>query len=131
MEEPVQYALLIYNAPDTSAEVSPIADGAYDEWVDYFQATRDAGVFLAAEGLLGVDTATTVRLSAGELMLTDGPFAETKEHLLGFFLIEAPNLDAAISWAARMPVLRRGTVEIRPLQPVLHAVGRALYRSTD
>ena len=127
----MQYALLIYNAPDTRAEVSTEREGAYDDWVSYFQETKDAGVFVAAEGLCGVETATTVRMSAGKLLLTDGPFAETKEHLLGFYLIDVPNLDAAIGWAARMPVLRRGTVEIRPLQPVLRAVGRAWHRTVE
>jgi hypothetical protein len=130
----VKYALLIYNAPDTRAEVAPEPDGAFDEWVAYFEAMREAGVFVAAEGLHGVDTATTVRKSADELLLTDGPFAETKEHLLGFYLIEAPDLDSAIGWAARMPVLRRGAVEIRPLLPTSAtslAVGRSWQRSTE
>jgi hypothetical protein len=126
----VKYALLLYTAPDTHAEVSPQPDGAYDEWVEYFRATKDAGVFVAAEGLRGVDTATTVRMSAGELLLTDGPFAETKEHLLGFYLIEAADLDAAIEWAARMPIVRGGTVEIRPLLPELVEIGRAWQRAT-
>ena len=130
----MQYALLIYNAPDTRAEVGPEPDGAFDEWVAFFEATKDAGVFIAAEGLHDVDTATSVRMSAGELLLTDGPFAETKEHLLGFYLIEAPDLDGAIGWAAKMPVLRRGTVEIRPLLPKSSTsimVGRAWPRAVE
>ncbi len=68
----------------------------------------------AAEG--GGRTATTVRLDAGERLLTDGPFAETKEHLLGFYLLEADSLDVALDWAGRMPVLRYGTVEVRPVR---------------
>ncbi|HEY3868440.1 MAG TPA: YciI family protein [Actinocrinis sp.] len=121
----MKYALLIYNAPDTRAEVSPDEGGAYKEWVEYFREAHEAGVYVAAEGLHGVDTATTVRLSGGETVLTDGPFAETKEHLLGFYLIDVPDLDEAIKWAARMPMLRRGTVEIRPLQPVSAALLQA------
>lgn len=126
----MQYALLIYTDPEARDEVGPEPGGAFEDWASFFQATKDAGVFLAAEGLRDVDTATTVRLSAGELLLTDGPFADTKEHLLGFFLIDAPNLDAAIGWAGRMPVLRRGAVEIRPLLPASTQVGRAWQRAT-
>jgi hypothetical protein len=79
-------------------------------------------------------TATTVRLSGSQLLLTDGPYVETKEHLLGFYLIDVPNLDAAIEWASRMPVLRRGAVEIRPLLPSSETsilVGRGMRPSTD
>ena len=60
--------------------------------------------------------ATTVRLSEGERLLTDGPFAETKEHLLGFYLVEAGSLDVALDWAAKMPIMRYGTVEVRPVR---------------
>jgi hypothetical protein len=127
----VKYALLLYTAPDTRAEVSAEPGGAHEDWVSYFQATRAAGAFVAAEGLHDADTATTVRRSGGELLLTDGPFAETKEHLLGFYLIDVPDLDAAIEWAARMPILRRGTVEIRPLRPELLDVGRAWHRTPE
>ena len=130
----MQFALLIYAASGSRAEVGPEPGGAHEEWVDYFQAVREAGAFIAAEGLHDVDTATSVRLSGGELVLTDGPFAETKEHLLGFFLIEAVDLDGAIGWAAKMPVLRRGTVEIRPLlaaSAVSAKVGRAWPRAVE
>jgi hypothetical protein len=113
----VQYALLIYNASDTRAEVGPEPGGAFEDWVAYYDAAQAAGVYVAAEGLSDADIATTVRMSAGELLLTDGPYAETKEHLLGFYMIDVPDLDAAIEWAARMPVLRRGAVEIRPALP--------------
>jgi len=75
-----------------------------------------AGARRGPEPLTGADTATTVRLSEGERLLTDGPFAETKEHLLGFYLIEAGSLDAALDWAAKMPIMRYGTVEVRPVR---------------
>ncbi|HEY0495221.1 MAG TPA: YciI family protein [Kutzneria sp.] len=130
----MKYALLIYNAPETRFEVSPEPDGAHDEWVAYFTAAREAGVFIAAEGLADVDTATTVRGSGGKILLTDGPFAETKEHLFGFYLIDAPDLDAAIEWASRMPVVRRGAVEIRPLldtSPAALQFGRAAHRVAE
>jgi hypothetical protein len=134
LEELVKYALLIYNAPDTRAEVRPESDDAYEDWVAFYQAAREAGVYVAAEGLDDVDTATTVRRSAGKLLLTDGPFAETKEHLFGFYLIDAPDLDAAIEWASKMPVLRRGAVEIRPLlaeSPIGLQAGRAAHRTAE
>ena len=66
-------------------------------------------------GLSLVSKVAPVRLRGGERLLTDGPFIETKEHLLGFYLVEVPDLDAAIDWAARMPHVGYGTVEVRPV----------------
>ena len=77
---------------------------------------RDRGVLLAAEALQPVDTATTVRVRHGKVTMTDGPFAETKEQLAGFYLIEAPNLDEAIAIAAEIPPAREGSVEVRPVR---------------
>lgn len=113
----MKYALLIYSAPEASAEESPTDDGVFDDWVAYTQALKSARALVALERLEGIDTATTVRLRGGERLLTDGPFIETKEHLLGFYLIDVPDLDTAIDWAARMPNIRRGTVEVRPVKP--------------
>ncbi len=76
---------------------------------------RVTGVLVGAERLRAADTASSVRLRAGERLLTDGPYIETKEHLLGFYLVDVADLDAAIDWAARMPHIRRGTVEVRPV----------------
>jgi hypothetical protein len=117
-EDAMHYALLIYNTPDAAPAADPSdrpADGVIDSWIDYTRALKDAGVLVGAEQLRGTDTATCVRLRAGERLLTDGPFVETKEHLLGFYLVDVPGLDAAVEWAARMPVVRRGTVEVRPV----------------
>jgi hypothetical protein len=120
---PVRYALLVYRAPGAAApgdrptEADGRAgDGVFDDWVAYTRAVKRAGVLVGAEQLQVVDTATSVRLRSGERLLTDGPFIETKEHLLGFYLVEVPDLDAAIDWAARMPAVRYGTVEVRPAQ---------------
>lgn len=113
----MRYALLIYSAPEASAEESSTDTGVYDDWVAYTRAVKNAGALVALERLDGVDTATSVRLRGGERLLTDGPFIETKEHLLGFYLVEVPDLDTAIDWAARMPNIRRGTVEVRPVKP--------------
>jgi hypothetical protein len=113
----MRYALLIYGAPDAQAGESPTDDGVFDDWAAYTRALKSAGALVALERLDVVDTATSVRLRGGERLLTDGPFIETKEHLLGFYLVEVPDLDAAIDWAARMPGVRRGTVEVRPVMP--------------
>jgi hypothetical protein len=120
----VRYALLLYGTADGHAGDGAEPGGTQAEWEAYFQASRRAGVFVTAQGLDGVETATTVRVSAGETLLTDGPFAETTEHLLGFYLIETPDLDSAIHWAARMPIMGLGSVEIRPLLDRLPHVSR-------
>jgi hypothetical protein len=73
-------------------------------------------VFVAAEQLTATDTATSVRLRGGDRLLTDGPFMETKEHLLGFFVIDVADLDTALDWAARMPNTAHGTTEVRAVQ---------------
>lgn len=118
----MKYALLIYVAPEASAaahgDVTRFAHvGASDDWIAYTRALKDAGALVALQQLQAADTATSVRVRDGERLLTDGPFIETKEYLLGFYLIEAPDLDTALDWAARMPHVRHGTVEVRPEQP--------------
>lgn len=98
------------NDPDAGAD-----DGVYPDWMAYTKALQEAGVLLAGEGLQAPDTATTVRLRGGERLLVDGPFAETREHLIGFYLVDLPDLDAALDWAAKVPIVRTGTVEVRPI----------------
>jgi hypothetical protein len=113
----MQYALLIYAAPEARQESRAAADhDMAASWVAYTEAVKDSGALITAEQLQEVDTATTVRLRGAERLLTDGPFVETKEHLLGFFLVDVPDLDTAIDWAARMPSMRYGTVEVRPVK---------------
>ncbi len=106
----MKYALLIYAAPGTSQLSGTEARQA---WLDFAQAARDAGVLLGAERLTATETATSVRVRGGERLLTDGPFMETKEHLLGLFVIDAPDLDTALEWAAKMPHAAHGTAEVR------------------
>ena len=77
---------------------------------------RDSGVLHAAEPLFPTDTATTVRVRQGRVSVTDGPFAETKEQLAGFYLVEAADLNEAISVAARIPPAREGSIEVRPVR---------------
>jgi hypothetical protein len=110
----MKYALLLYADP-AAPERAGIEPAPLSEWIDYTKATAGAGILASAEQLDQVDTATTLRVRDGERLLTDGPFAETKEHLLGFYLIDVPDLDTALSWAERVPFVRYATVEIRPV----------------
>jgi hypothetical protein len=89
------------------------AIGAY---AAYTAALREAGVFVAGNRLEGVSTATTVRVSSdGVTSVLDGPYAETKEQLGGYYVVDVPDLDAAIAWAARCPGASHGTIEVRPV----------------
>jgi hypothetical protein len=115
----MKYALLIYS-PTTAEEYHAATTalrqpGAqHGPWTDYTAAAREAGVLLGAEQLAHDETATTLRAQAdGERVITDGPFMETKEHLLGFYLIEAADLDAALDWARRMPGREGQSIEVR------------------
>lgn len=87
------------------------------DWVAYDKAVRDAGILVSAESLADLVTATTVRVGAdGERIVTDGPFAETREVLGGFYVIDVPDLDSALDWAARCPGARgSGSVVVRPV----------------
>src|SRR5713101_3452881 len=110
----MKYALLIYSSSGAREYAS--AARLNDDFVAYTRAVKDAGVLVAAEQLTHTDTATSVRVRGEDRLLTDGPFMETKEHLLGFFLIDVPDLDAALGWAAQMPTAAHGTVEVRAVQ---------------
>jgi len=111
----MKYALLIYATPGASEGTRPADDGVIDSWLDYTATMKASGALLAAEQLAHIDTATSVTLREGGRLLTDGPFMETKEHLLGFYLLDVPGLDTALDWAAKMPIVRYGTVEVRPV----------------
>jgi len=114
----MKYALLIYS-PTTAEEYAALTTALRQPgtppgaWTDYTQAAKDADVLLAAEQLTHSETATSVRFHGEERLITDGPFMETKEHLLGFYLIDVPDLDAALDWARRMPVHDGQTIEVR------------------
>ncbi len=88
-----------------------------DDWDLYTRALADAGILVAGNGLHGTETATTLRVRSGERIVTDGPYVESKEHLIGYYVIEADNLDIALEWAAKVPNARIGSVEIRPIMP--------------
>lgn len=112
----MKYALLIYSGTDAE-QYAVESERIGEDIVDYFTELKAAGAVLGAEHLTHSDTATSVRVRGTDRLLTDGPFLETKEHLLGFVLIDVPDLDAALEWAARMPVVKFGTVEVRAVLP--------------
>ena len=99
-----------------------------EDCVAYDVAIRDSGHCIASEALQSVHTATTVRVRDGKLSVTDGPFAETKEQLTGFYMIEAKDLDEAICIAAGIPPACVGSIEVRPIRPIREAVAAAKAR---
>jgi hypothetical protein len=96
-----------------------------EDCVAYDTGIRKSGYCLASEALQSVQTATTVRMRTGKLSITDGPFAETKEQLAGFYMIEARDLNEAIQIASKMPPARVGCVEVRPIRPIRETVAEA------
>ncbi len=112
----MQYMLLIHSSEDGWNALTEAEQGEmYAAYGAFTQAIKDKGAFVAGDQLAGAADATTVRVRDGETLITDGPFAETKEQLGGYYLIEAESLDEAIEWAARIPGARYGTIEVRPL----------------
>jgi hypothetical protein len=105
--------LLIYTPVDGPPAGSDPEQSA--KWFEYTQALHDAGVHVAGDALQGVDTATTVRVRDGETQIVDGPFVETKEFLGGYYILDCPDLDTALEWAARMPNIHYGSTEVRPV----------------
>ncbi len=110
----MRYTFLLYTDPADLAHMTP-ADWAAEKEVygAYIGALKQAGVFLDTDWLQPVDTATTVTLKGGTKRVQDGPFAETRETLGGFFVIDVPDLDAAMAWAEKCPAAKNGKVEIR------------------
>jgi hypothetical protein len=106
----MKYLCLVYLEPDKFTAVPD------SECFACGQSLRESGALLAAEPLFPADTATTVRVRHGRTVLSDGPFAETKEHLAGFYLIEARDLNEAIQMASKIPPAREGSVEVRPVR---------------
>lgn len=113
----MQYMLLIYgNETAMPAPTTPEEGAAMMKpWFDYTQALREAGVMVAGDALKPTATATPVRVQGGKALHTDGPFAETREQLGGYYLINVPDLDAALHWAARCPGAVYGSIEVRPV----------------
>jgi hypothetical protein len=109
----MKYMLLIY--VDEKAWTDGEREQCYRDATDIAHQLKSNGQYLAASPLQPVSTATSVRVRNGRALVTDGPFAETREQLGGYFLIEASNLDEAIAVAGKIPSARKGTVEVRPV----------------
>jgi hypothetical protein len=109
----MQYMLLIYEAPGSWPEDEQ--DAMMREYFAYTEELKEAGALVAGDALYGTDTARSVQVRDGDTLVTDGPFAETREQLGGYYLLECRDLDDAISWAARIPDATHGTVEVRPV----------------
>ncbi|MEM7337725.1 MAG: YciI family protein [Actinomycetota bacterium] len=112
----MRYLLLLYSAETAGpAPGTPEHAAEMQQWFAYSSEMAEAGVMQAAEPLHGIDTATTVCVRDERTLTTDGPFAETKEVLGGFYLIDVEDLDAATAWAAKAPSAAYGSVEVRPI----------------
>jgi hypothetical protein len=112
----MQYLALIYTNEAEDGAMPPEQQGAvFDAYIKFTQDVKTAGAWLGGAPLQPTSTATTVRVRDGELLTTDGPFAETKEQLGGYYLLECDNLDQAIEWASKIPAARHGSIEVRPL----------------
>ena len=96
-------------------------DACIDESLDYDEVLRKGGHYIASDALQSVETATTIRIRKGKVFITDGPFAETREQLGGFFLIEASDLNEAIRIASKIPPIRLGCIEVRPIRERKHS----------
>jgi hypothetical protein len=107
---------LLYSPPEVRAD--PEQRASFDEWLAYGKSLHDAGVHVGDNPLQGLETATTVRVRDGETLISDGPFAETKEMLGGYYLVDVPSHEAAIEWAARVPSAPYGSIEIRPVMEI-------------
>jgi hypothetical protein len=124
----MKYLLAIYVDESKWPDVTPEEAAATTrEYMELSREMEAAGVLVAGDGLQSVSTATTVRVRDGERLLTDGPFAETREALGGYFLVDVDDLDAAVAWAERIPAVTTGSVEVRPLR-VYDAEGRDIAR---
>ena len=114
----MQYLLLIYSNEAEEAKMSPAAvDAIMTEYREFTQGIIQAGQFKAADRLKPSSMASTVRVRNGKVTTTDGPFAETREQLGGYYLVEAKNLDEALAIAARIPSAKVGSIEVRPVWP--------------
>ena len=112
----MKFIALIYNDESRYSEATPEQTAAtFQAHGEFGQAAGEAGVMGGGDGLQPTTTATTLRVRDGERMLTDGPYAETKEQLGGFYALDCKDLDEALEWAARIPEAKTGAIEVRPV----------------
>ena len=122
----MQYLLLIYgNEAGMQAASTEQVGQMSAAYGAYTEAMKKAGVWVGGERLRPTSDATTVRVKDGKTQVLDGPYAETKEQLGGYYMIDVPDLDAALSWAARCPGAAAGTMEVRPVWPMQPAAPAA------
>jgi hypothetical protein len=113
----MQYLLLIYDDETKWATMDPaLGQAMMAEYFEFTENVKKAGNYVGGEALQPTHTATTVRVRDGKTMTTDGPFAETREQLGGYYLVEAKDLDEAIAIAAKIPSAKIGSIEVRPIQ---------------
>jgi len=112
----MEYLALIY-ADERVWERMPDADrdSAYEQYAEFSRAAREAGVLVGGNELGSTSSATTVRVREDERLVSDGPYAEVKEALGGYFILDCPSLEDALDWAARIPAAKHGAVELRPV----------------
>lgn len=115
----MEYAILFYETPAADAErTDPEKSQAYwGAWGAYVQAIMESGISKGGQGLQSPQTATSVRIRNGKRHVQDGPVADAKEQLAGFFIVDVPDLDTALAWAARSPAALDAAVEVRPVLP--------------
>lgn len=112
----MKYLCLIYEDEKVMETMSKAeGDAVFAEYMTFTEGIQKSGHLIAGDALMPVSTATTIRMRNGKLSTTDGPFAETKEQLGGYYLIEAKDLNEAIQVASRIPAVRTGSIEIRPV----------------
>jgi hypothetical protein len=112
----MRYLLLICTSEEEDAKRSPAEQEAnMNAYFAFTNEVREAGAYVGGEALQPTATATTVRVREGKTLTTDGPFAETKEQLGGYYMVDVENLDEAIKWAAKIPGAAHGSIEIRPI----------------
>ncbi len=112
----MQYIALIYSDPAKEPKYgTPEFKTMMDGYFAFTAEMKAKGAYVAGDGLKGVESATSVRVRGGKVETMDGPFAETKERLGGYYLIEVPDLDTAIKYAAMIPTADHGTIELRPV----------------
>jgi hypothetical protein len=111
-----QYLMAVHHSPDAPPPPPADMQKAFRQVDEYNEELRSAGAWVFGGGLHSPEIATVVRVEDGEAIVTDGPFAETKEQLGGFWIIEAPDLDAALAWATKASAACMGPVEVRPFQ---------------
>jgi hypothetical protein len=118
----MRYVMLIYETPaDFEARGPSVREPYVAAWRAYYRALVEAGVFVGGGAPLEkAGTATTIQLKDGRRHVQDGPFAETKEQLGGFMILDVASLDAALEWAARCPAAATGAVEVRPMDVAMH-----------